>query len=154
MSSQTFLDASLSRLNDLLTRHFDATAADFAASAKSAAAELPEDLAKSLGELAASHDALRAHTEPAPAALADFAFRCGELHSKLEEHRLVQMEVENALVGPDSVATTRLQPAQADRLAGFIAARDRLFRKVADFTLKALLIGLGLLILGLFIGIV
>jgi hypothetical protein len=39
-------------------------------------------------------------------------------------------------------------------LSRFLAARDRLFRKVADFTLKFLLIGLGLLVLGLLIGVV
>lgn len=154
MSSQTFLDSSLFRLNEILVSQFGATEPDFAGKAKSAGSELPEDLAQALGELAGTLGTLRAQAEPAPAALADFAFRCGEVYSKLENQRQIQMELENVLVGPDSVSANPLQSGQADRLAGFIEARDRVFRKVADFTLKALLIGLGLLTLGLFLGLI
>jgi hypothetical protein len=154
MSHQTFLDASLFKLNELLSGPFGATESDFASRAKSAGAALPEDLALGLRELAGTYGSLQAQSEPSPAALADFAFRCGELHSRLENHRQIQMELENVVVGPESVSTTPLQGGQVEPLARFIEARDRIFRKVADFTLKALLIGLGLLTLGLFLGLI
>jgi hypothetical protein len=64
------------------------------------------------------------------------------------------MEVENAIIGLDSVTAEPLAQAQSDQLSRFIASRDRLFRKTADFTLKILLTGLGLLFLGLLLGIV
>jgi hypothetical protein len=154
MSSQTFLDASLSRLDDLLASQFNAAAPDFAGKAKSAAAELPEDIAQPLLELAGTYGSLRAQAEPSPAALADFAFRCGEVYRSLENHRQIQMELENVVVGSESVSANPLQNSQVEPLARFVEARDRIFRKVADFTLKALLIGLGLLTLGLFLGLI
>jgi hypothetical protein len=154
MSQQAFLDSSLSRLNELLTRQFGAAEPDFAGQAQSVGAELPEDLGQALRKLAVNLESLRAQAEPPPSALAEFAFRCGELYSKLESHRQIQLELENVVVGPETVSANPLQSGQADRLAGFIEARDRVFRKVADFTLKALLIGLGLLTLGLFLGVI
>lgn len=154
MSNQTFLDSSVSRFNDLLTGPFGTPKTDFPGMAKSAGAELPEDLDRALRELAANYGSLQAQPDPAPTALADFAFRCGEVYSKLENHRQIQMELENVVVGPESVSANPLQSAQVEPLARFIEARDRIFRKVADFTLKALLIGLGLLTLGLFLGLI
>jgi hypothetical protein len=64
------------------------------------------------------------------------------------------MEVEHAIIGLESVAAGPLAQAQSDQLSRFIAARNRLFRKTADITLKILLAGLGLLFLGLLLGIV
>jgi hypothetical protein len=66
----------------------------------------------------------------------------------------VQMELESAIIGPDSVTTTRLQLGQIDHLRRFIDTRDRIFRKVADTTLKLLLAGLGLMLVGLLLGII
>lgn len=115
---------------------------------------MPEDLAQALRELAALHTRLRSKTVPDPREDTDFCFAAGVLHEKLRAYRQTRMELESTIVGPDSIAPTPLQPAQSDQLARFIEARDRVFRKVADLTLKFLLVGLGLLMLGLLLGIV
>ena len=64
------------------------------------------------------------------------------------------MELENVVMGPDSVTATPLESSEIEPLARLIEVRDRVFRKVADFTLKALLVGLALLMAGLVFGLI
>lgn len=153
-SLNTIVDASVARLNELLIRRLRAAGTDFADRARSASGRLPEDLARSLSGLAEAQALLKAETAPEPERLADFAFRCGQLYEQIEAFQRVEMEMENVRLGPDSVEPVPLQSSQVERLTRFVEVRDRLFRKVADFTLKALLIGLGLLMLGLVLGLV
>lgn len=138
----------IAQLDALLIDHFQAQGADFAARVQDATPRISQESALALAELARSADSLD------PAQLADFAFRCGRVYEQLEAQRLIDMEMENIRVGFDQVETQPLQAAQLDRVARFIEARDRLFRKVADFTLKAILIVLGLLTLGLVLGVI
>ncbi|NDE35780.1 MAG: hypothetical protein EB012_13200 [Gammaproteobacteria bacterium] len=58
------------------------------------------------------------------------------------------------LINLDGVRTASLEIPESERISRFIALRDQLFRKVADVTLKVMLILLALLILGLLVGIV
>ena len=154
MNTRLIIEHGERLVDDLLIRDFGATGASFAARAEQAAQALPDDLAGDLLELARRHAALQSTPEPGPEAAGDFCFRCGGMHEKLRAFQHIQMEIESAIVGPDSIATMPLQASQSDRLAGFVEARDRVFRKVADFTLKFLLIGLGLLAMGLLIGVI
>lgn len=154
MNSNTLIDASLAKLDELLVRNFGARGTDFAGKAETAAAGLPEDLAELLMELRQRLGPLQSVTEPDPQRLVEFAFRCGEVHARLMAYFQVRMELENVVVGPVSIGAAPLQPSEVEPLARFVELRDRLFRKVADFTLKALLIGLGLLTLGLVLGLI
>jgi hypothetical protein len=154
MTARTILDSSLARLRELLARDFGAEAQDFTEQAKAVVRRLPDDLAQTVAGLESEWAALREQAEPAPERLADFAFRCGQTYAKLATFRQIQMELENVVLGPESVSTAALQTAQIEPLARFVELRDRVFRKVADFTLKAILIGLGLLTVGLFLGLI
>jgi hypothetical protein len=147
------IDACLAKLNELLTRHFHAEAPDFAGKAKTAASQLPNELAQALAELVEARAVLE-KTGPESERFMDFAFQCGCVYERLDAHRRIEMEMENVVIGPESVAANPLQSSQVEPLARFIEVRDRLFRKVADFTLKALLVVLGLLTLGLMLGLV
>jgi hypothetical protein len=154
MNKNSLIEASLFPLRELLAREFGASAPDFASQVKAAVPRLPDDLAQILAKLENTETILRKEAEPLPEGLADFGFRCGQVYEKLMAHRQMQMELENVVVGPDSVSAAPLQASQIEPLARFVEVRDRVFRKVADFTLKALLIGLGLLTLGLVLGLV
>jgi hypothetical protein len=154
MNKDQIVDSSLSKLNELLSRQFQAAEPDFADKAKTAAAQLPGDLAQALSRLAEQRALLKANAAPDTDLLAEFAFHCGQVYEQLAAYRHIQMEMENVVLGPESVSATPLQASQIEPLARFIEVRDRIFRKVADFTLKALLIGLGLLTLGLVLGLI
>lgn len=154
MTLEPLIEASRQSLDRLLVRDLGATARDFATRAEQAAGSLPDDLAEPLRAMTTLYARLASATEPDPQLAGEFCFACGVLHEKLSALLQTRMELESAIVGPDSVSTTPLQRAQSDQLTRFIETRDRLFRKVADLTLKFLLIGLGLLTLGLMLGLV
>lgn len=154
MNWNTLIDAPLGRLDELLVRDFGAPQGDFAAKAERVAEQLPDELGAALVELRRRLTLLRAETEPDFEHLADFAFRCGELHAGLTAYIQVQMELENVVVGSDRINPTPLAASEVEPLARLVEVRDRLFRKVADFTLKVLLIGLGLMILALVFGLI
>ncbi|BBL73646.1 hypothetical protein [Methylomagnum ishizawai] len=145
MNKDSILAASLARLDALIAAEYRADPPDFAAKAQAIGPALPDELAQTLAGLVAAHASLQAEPDPDDARIADFAFRCGQVHEQLRAHRQIELELE---------ASAQVPPAQAEPLARFIEVRDRLFRQVADFTLKALLVMLGLLTLGLVLGLV
>jgi hypothetical protein len=154
MNQVQFVNISLAKLDQLLVEQFRADARDFAGRARGVAASLPDELAQPLAELAEAGERLKAEPAAEAGRFAEFAFRCGQVYEQLTAQRRIEMEMENVRVGPASVEPAPLQGSQADLVARFIEARDRMFRKVADFTLKALLVVLGLLTLGLILGLV
>lgn len=153
-SSGFFVDLCITRLGTLLSTHFNAYQPDFTEKVSAIADDLPEELSELLTKIATRRLLLKQDSDQDITKLAEFSFDCGQLYEKLEEYRRMEMEVENVRQGSFSVSPSPLQSAQVEKLSRFIEVRDRLFRKVADFTLKAILVGLGLLILGLFLGIV
>jgi hypothetical protein len=154
MNTVPSIDSCLVKLGELLTQQFHAEAPDFAGKVKTAAPQLPNELAQALAELVAMQAMLDKAPGPEPERFMDFAFQCGRVYEQLDAHRRIEMEMENAVIGPESVAASPLQSSQIEPLARFLEVRDRLFRKVADFTLKALIISLGLLVLGLVLGLI
>jgi len=137
-------------LQTLLSDQFGASATDFARQVQQAVEQLPDELAAELKELAG-----RLGTEdPSSASTARFAFDCGCLYERLRSWRHHQLAAEAGTVSPEGKLPDSLEQEQMDSLARIIAARDRIFRKVADFTLKAILITLGLLALGMLLGVV
>lgn len=143
---------SLHSLQTLLADHFAATAPDFESRVKQAAARLPGDLAGELSELAAA--ARREGENQDSEAAGRFAFQCGRMYERLWSYRQNQLAAETGTVSPEGVVPEPLAKEQMDALTRIIEVRDRVFRKVADFTLKAILITLGLLALALAFGLV
>lgn len=155
MNQDQFIAASQAGLDALLAERFRLELAGLTRPAlQSAAPTLPAELVQSLTELAETQDRLKSESSADETRLASYAFRCGALHEQLRAWLRVEMEVENARINLDSVEPSLLQPGQEDLMARFVETRDRLFRQVADFTLKALLIVLGLLTVGLVLGLV
>ncbi len=154
MNFQPLIDTSLRSLDAILIHDLGATTDRFATRAEEVAATLPDEAAQALRAIAAQQASLLAAGANDPQQVGEFCFAAGALHEKLRTLLQTEMELESAIVGPDRVSATPLQRAQSDQLARLLETRDRIFRKVADVTLKFLLIGLGLLVLGLVLGLV
>ncbi|MEY2680624.1 MAG: hypothetical protein RL661_855 [Pseudomonadota bacterium] len=154
MEFKDITEESRRQLDQALTHSLNLKPADFESHTTEAITELPEEFTLPLRHLLSLHKELSCATTAEAARAGEFCFACGAMHEKLQALTLARMEIENAIIGLDSVSARPLAQAQSDQLSRFIAARDRLFRKVADLTLKILLAGLGLLFLGLFFGIV
>jgi hypothetical protein len=154
METSDILEASRRQLAQALTQRLDLKHGDFESNVREAITELPEEFTEPLSHLLGLHKNLVYGMHSDNAHAGDFCFTCGLVFEKLQALTLAQMEVEHAIIGLESVAAGPLAQAQSDQLSRFIAARNRLFRKTADITLKILLAGLGLLFLGLLLGIV
>ena len=154
MNSPFTFETCLQPVDHALSRLPGVGGENFAERAASAVNALPEELSQPLRELLSLYQQLQAQAAPDEKLGPEFCFACGALTEKLRAELQTRMEVESAIVGPDSVSAQPLQGGQSDQLSRFIEARDRLFRKTADLTLKFLLIGLGLLTLGLLLGVI
>lgn len=154
MNTTDVMAYSINQLDQYLMNEANASGTSFAARASGAIASLPDDVADDLEALLQLHTLLSEGGATDPALVSRFCFNCGSIHQQLLAMQQVQMELESAIIGPGSVTTTRLQPGQIDHLSRFIDTRDRIFRKVADATLKLLLAGLGLMLVGFLLGIV
>ena len=117
-----------------------------------AAERLPDDLSRDTLRLLRELETYEAAQEPL--LLGDLLFDMGILHEKIRAQSQAQMEIESAIIDLDGVRTASLEIPESERISRFIALRDKLFRKVADVTLKVMLSLLALLILGLLVGIV
>lgn len=155
MTPQTTVDSGLLQLNEILVRDLGVTGENPMERIGNAAAILPDELAAPLTRI------LKLYPPEAPTnsltdhcSSGEFWFECGVAHERLRAFVLARMEVESAIMGSGSVSTSPLHNSESDQISRFISARDRLFRKVADATLKFLLIGLGLLTIGLLLGII
>lgn len=150
MNTTDVMAYSINQLDHYLMNEANASGTSFSARASGAMASLADEL----DALLQLHTLLSEGGATDPALVSRFCFNCGSIHQQLLAMQQVQMELESAIIGPDSVTTTRLQPEQIDHLSRFIDTRDRIFRKVADTTLKVLLAGLGLMLVGLLLGII
>ena len=153
MGIADILEASQRQLDEALTRQLDLKPDRFDAHLTDAIAELPDEFTQPLRHILRLHQHLISGNATDSLQAGEFCFTCGIVCEKLQALALAQMEVENAFIGLDSVRTGPLAQTQSDQISRFIAARDQLFRKTADLTLKVLLAGLGLLFLGLLLGI-
>ncbi len=139
----------LKKLEDMLAHDFAATGDTLAEKLASIRSKLPDQLAADLESLAG-----HAPTGDNDDEVAGLVFRCGQLAEQLRGVLLAQAAENLAAAHPGGLDTEELAPADLDAVARFMAARDRFMRAVANFTLKALLIIVGLLIIGLALGIV
>lgn len=139
----------LKKLEDMLVSDFAATGESLSEKLASIRNKLPDELAAGIENLAQTR-----LDDSDPEADTGFVFRCGQLAEQLRAVLLAQAAESVASAHPDGLNTADLAPADLDAVARFMAARDRFMRAVANFTLKALLISAGLLIVGLALGIV
>jgi hypothetical protein len=84
----------------------------------------------------------------------DFVFRCGQAFERLESFRQIRAAENLVFVPLNGSPPEEPEKTDLDAIARFVAARDRLLKAVASFTLKFLLVLAGLLILGMLIGLI
>jgi hypothetical protein len=140
------------RLKHTLTELLGIQGISFEEQMVQAAERLPDDLSRDTLRLLRELETYEAAQEPL--LLGDLLFDMGILHEKIRAQSQAQMEIESAIIDLDGVRTASLEIPESERISRFIALRDKLFRKVADVTLKVMLSLLALLILGLLVGIV
>lgn len=146
------LKAGQLRLKHTLTELLGIQEISFEKQMVQAAERLPDDLSRDTLRLLRELETYEAAKEPL--FLGDLLFDMGILHEKIRAQSQAQMEIESAIIDLEGVRTASLEIPESERISRFIALRDQLFRKVADVTLKVMLILLALLILGLLLGIV
>lgn len=145
------LKAAQLRLKHTLTELLGIQEISFEEQMIQAAERLPDDLSRDTLRLLRELETYEAAKEPL--LLGDLLFDMGILHEKIRAQSQAQMEIESAIIDLEGVRTASLEIPESERISRFIALRDQLFRKVADVTLKVMLILLALLILGLLLGI-
>jgi hypothetical protein len=141
------------KLESLLASDFSAQGHDLEAKARSVEAGLPDELRDFLQEIARLGRQLHQSREP-DAEVMDFVFRCGQAFERLEALRQIRAAENLAFIPLDGSPPEEPGKTELDAVARFVAARDRLLKAVANFTLKLLLILAGLLILGMLIGLI
>jgi hypothetical protein len=150
----SLLAAGINSLEALLSDQFGCRSAGFGGKVNEIMPVLPEDLAHGLADL----DRLGRHLLGNDAAdetqVGGFLFQCGCLHERLLAYRQLELAAASLADDTEGMLRDRLDQPQLDALSRFVEFRDRLLRTVADFTLKALLILLGLFVLGTFVGLI
>lgn len=141
----------LKNLEISLERDLSATGNSLQEKLSSIRANIPDDLADKIEMVAAFSDRLNSEDS---ADWANMIFRCGQVAQQLEDLRRERAADDVMSAHPAGAAPTQMESADLDAVARFIAARDRLMRVVADFTLKALLLIVTLLVAGLALGVI
>lgn len=139
----------LQKLENLLDSDFSAEGGNLTEKLDSVGTGLPDELQVFLRDIA--ERAVRANQSED---FADLFFRFGQAAEQLRALRQNRAAESVASLRTDGLSPAQLEKTELDAIARFLAARDRVMRTVADFTLKALLILIGLLILGLLFGVV
>lgn len=142
----------LARLETCLREDFNAEGANLAEQLNQLTPTLPAELSAELQALAEQAQVIGTTSDDTDAAL-DWAFRCGEIYQRLQALKYTLAEETLGQVSLDGQPPLNLEITDVDAITRFIAWRDRVFQKIAEFTLKALLVFVGLLFLGLVLGI-
>lgn len=153
MDASKLIAAYAQRVEDTLVEDFGGRGDSLATIAASVASELPGELQTLLLQIAGKQEAGRHETGAAEAAVA-FAFLCGQLLERLDQFRRTRAAENLVFVDTDGRAVSDPERADLDRLSRFLVLRDRLLRKAADFSLKVLVIGVAILVLGFALGLI
>ncbi|MGX2039778.1 hypothetical protein ACWJKU_06540 [Methylocaldum sp. MU1018] len=151
---KNLIDLGLRRVDALLSEQIQLESPGFEEKLKEAGRRLPEDIAESLTTLENLRQRLLKNHSGSPEPVADFIFQCGRAYERLDAFRQNRIASEALAVSPDGIAPEPLEQQQIDAIERLIQARDRIFRKVADFTLKSLLVLFGLFVAAFLIGLV
>lgn len=154
MATRNILAPALARLDEALWDLPGVNASDPQGIRAEAEALLPEDLAQKLCALLNTVKTLELSEAPDARALGETVFALGQLYFEIVALSRAQAEIESAWIGGDRVNPRALEGQQPEQIQKFLALRDRIFRKVADFTLKALLALFGLLVILLVLGLI
>lgn len=153
-TAKAFLAPALARLDEALWDLPGVDASDAEGIRREAEALLPDDLAQKLRTVLKTAEGFDGTETPDAGALGETVFALGQLHAEIFALTRAQAEIESAWFGSDRVDPRALDGKQPEQIQKFLALRDRLFRQVADFTLKLLLILFGLLVVLLVLGLI
>lgn len=137
METHTSLNAYRLQLETLLRNNFGATGEDLPALVQSCAVHLPDDVLDLLTHLSGQADPVQT------------AFYCGRAVERLNALKQARVAESLVLTGTEGVSLDALAAEDVDAMARLLAVRDRVFKAVADFTFKATLVCVGLLLLWL-----
>ncbi len=154
MEAKSFLAPAMTRLDEALWDLQGVDASDPEGIRREALALLPDDMAQKFDTLLTAVKTLEQSQDPSPKALGETVFALGQFHSEILALSRAQAEIESAWIGSDSVTPRALEGQQPEQIRQFLALRDRIFRQVADFTLKLLLGLFGLLVVLLVLGLI
>lgn len=154
VTAKAFLAPALARLDEALWDLPGVDASDAVGIRREAEALLPDDLAQKLRTILKTAEGFDDTEVPDAGALGETAFALGQLHAEIFALTRVQAEIESTWFGSDRVDPRALDGKQPEQIRKFLALRDRLFRQVADFTLKLLLILFGILAVLLVLGLI
>jgi hypothetical protein len=154
MDTRALLQPALVQLDEALWDLPGVDASDAESIRREALGVLPQEIAQTLSRLLETSKALESSSNPDPASISRLLFEFGHLHAEIQALHRVRAEIESAYIGNASVSPRPLDAGQPDQIIKFLALRDRLFRTVADFTLKLLLSLLGILLVLLLLGLI
>lgn len=154
MDPRELLAPALTRLDESLWDLPGIEASDSEGIRREAMLLLPEDLGERLKTLLDRVKALEDSHSQNPRDLGNTVFELGQFHAEIRALSHAQAEIESALIGSASVNPRPLEGQQPEQIRKFLALRDQLFRKVADFTLKLLLGLFALLLILLLTGLI
>lgn len=119
--------------------------------------EIPRRLSGTLAETWGEFRKRMKHmssSEPSAQEITDFLLDCGAYIERLKHYREMEFAATAAAtVSHDGILPEPLEADDLDAIAKFITWRDRIFRRVADYTLKGLVVCGILFIVGLVFGI-
>ena len=141
------------KLEALLIRDFAAKGRDLTETIGSIEASLPAELRDFLHEIAGRSRRLNQSREPSKDGT-ELIFRCGQAFERLEFLKQRRAAENLALLPGEGVSPGELDQTDLDAIARFVAARDKILQTAANYTLKFLLVLVGLLILGVLIGLI
>jgi hypothetical protein len=142
----------LAHLETCLREDFNAEGANLTEQLAQLTPTVPAELSAELHALAEEARLIGKSSDNPDTALA-WTFRCGQIYQRLQALKYTLAEETLGQVSLDGQPPLNLEITDVDAITRFIAWRDRVFQKIADFTLKALLVFVGLLFLGLMLGI-
>ncbi|TAN53751.1 MAG: hypothetical protein EPN21_00710 [Methylococcaceae bacterium] len=147
MNTPTTPQLYLQKLESVLADDFYAEGADLAAKTAHMADSLPTDLAEYLRDLAQ-------YSRETGGDPLELAFRSGIAMERLAAYKKSRVDESLALAWPGDQPHPLLPEEEMDTLARLLAARDRVVKAVADFTFKALMVCLGLLVLWILVNLI
>lgn len=154
MDAHLLLNPALVRLDEALWDLSGVNASDAEGIRREALKLLPDDLSQRLTLLLERAHTLGTRQDADPQEVGTLIFDLGQFHAEVEALSHAQAEIESALFGSASVSPQPLEGKQPEQIRKFLALRDQLFRKVADFTLKLLLGIFALLVVLLLLGLI
>jgi hypothetical protein len=140
----------IERLEAVLSREFGGQGKNLAERLENA--DIPQEIKGHLRKIvrnAAADDASRD-----PAVAMEVVFLCGQVHERLEALAAARLVEPFHYVEVDGTPGPEIETADIANVAQFVQAWNQFMRKVTDFVLKLLLVGVIVLFIGLLAGVI